>query len=123
MLLKRILPILVLFVFVNTTALIGLFQSLEIGINLYFLIVVNTMLLFMSLYSYYRIRSMDPSNANAMVRSVMLGTLLKMAVFAGAALIYAMQKKGPVGIPTLLVSMALYIVYTWFEIRWAIKKK
>ena len=87
-----------------------MFGNYEIGLNYYFVIVVNTMLLIMSLVNYYRIQKMDPTNANAMVRSVMLGTLLKMAVFAVAALIYATQKKGPVGIPTLLVSMGIYML-------------
>jgi hypothetical protein len=120
---KKILTILLLFVIVNVIAFIGMFGNYEIGLNYYFVIVVNTMLLIMSLVNYYRIQKMDPTNANAMVRSVMLGTLLKMAVFAVAALIYASQKKGPVGIPTLLVSMSIYLFYTWLEIQWATKKQ
>ena len=119
---KKILTILLIFVIVNITAFIGMFANFEIGLNYYFVIVVNTMLLIMSLLNYYRIQKMDPTNANAMVRSVMLGTLLKMGVFAVAALIYATQKKGPVGIPTLLVSMGIYLTYTWLEIKWATKK-
>lgn len=119
---KKILTILLLFVVVNITAFIGMFGNFEIGLNYYFVIVVNTMLLIMSLLNYYRIQKMDPTNANAMVRSVMLGTLLKMGVFAIAALVYATQKKAPVGIPTLLVCMGLYLLYTWFEIQWATKK-
>jgi hypothetical protein len=119
---KKLLTILLLFVIVNVTAFIGMFGNFKIGLNYYFVIVVNTMLLIMSLLNYYRIQKMDPTNANAMVRSVMLGTLLKMGVFAVAALIYAAQKKGPVGIPTLLVSMGIYLTYTWLEIKWATKK-
>jgi Na+/phosphate symporter len=53
----------------------------------------------------------------------MVGTLLKMLVFAGAALIFATKSKIAVGIPTLLVSMALYLIYTWLEIKWTQKKK
>ena len=120
---KKILTILLLFVIVNIIAFIGMFGNYEIGLNYYFVIVVNTMLLIMSLVNYYRVQKMDPTNANAMVRSVMLGTLLKMGVFAVAALIYALQKKGPVGIPTLLVSMGIYLFYTWLEIQWATKKQ
>ena len=66
---------------------------------------------------------MDDKNPHAMIRSVMVGTLLKMLIFAGAALAYATQTKIPVGIPTLLVSMALYLIYTWLEIRWTQIKK
>ncbi|MEK0422620.1 MAG: hypothetical protein RLZ95_530 [Bacteroidota bacterium] len=77
----------------------------------------------MSVYNYFRLRKMDNSNPNAMVRSVMTGTLLKMVIFAGAALGYASQKKSPVGYPTLLASMGLYLVYTWIEIGWTKIKK
>ena len=66
---------------------------------------------------------MDATNPHAMVRSVMVGTLLKMLIFAGAALAYATQTKIPVGMSTLLVSMGLYLVYTWLEIRWTQIKK
>ena len=66
---------------------------------------------------------MELSKPTLMVQSVMLGSLLKMVVFAGAALVYATQKKGPVGIITLLVCMALYLIYTWLEIQWTTKKK
>jgi hypothetical protein len=120
---KKILTILSLFVVVNMIAFIGMYGDYQIGLNYYFVIVVNTMLLIMSLLNYYRLQKMDPTNANAMVRSVMLGTLLKMGVFAIAALIYATQKKGPVGITTLLVSMGIYLFYTWLEIQWATKKQ
>ncbi|MFY8165977.1 MAG: hypothetical protein ACOVJ8_05255 [Sediminibacterium sp.] len=120
---KKILTILSLFVVVNMIAFIGMYGDYQIGLNYYFVIVVNTMLLIMSLLNYYRLQKMDPTNANAMVRSVMLGTLLKMGVFVIAALIYATQKKGPVGITTLLVSMGIYLFYTWLEIQWATKKQ
>ena len=53
----------------------------------------------------------------------MVGTLLKMVIFASAALIYARQNNVPVGMPTLLTSMILYLIYTWLEIRWTQTKK
>jgi len=65
----------------------------------------------------------DKTNPNAIVRSVMMGTLLKLIVFAGAALTYLKQAKVPVGYPTLLTSMVLYSVYTWLEIKMVIQKK
>ena len=72
----------------------------------------------MSIFNFIRLKKMDATNPHAMVRSVMVGTLLKMVIFAGAALAYATKIKAPVGMPTLLVSMALYLIYTWLEIRW-----
>jgi len=52
----------------------------------------------------------------------MLGTLLKLGVFAIAALIYAKTQETKVGIPTLSVCMGIYLLYSWLEIRWATKK-
>ena len=69
------------------------------------------------------IRKIDFNNPRSVVNSVMIGTLLKMVIFAGAALAYATQKKAPIGMPTLLSSMGLYLIYTWLEIRWTQTKK
>ena len=80
------------------------------------------MLFFMAIYGYVRFLKMDKNNPNAMIRSVMLGTLMKMGVFAIAALIYAKTQQTKVGIPTLLVCMGIYLLYAWLEIRWVTKK-
>lgn len=80
------------------------------------------MLILMAFLSYVRILKMDKMNPNAMIRSVMLGTLTKMGVFAIAALIYAKTQQTKVGFPTLLACMGIYILYTWLELRWVIKK-
>ena len=72
----------------------------------------------MAIFNFNRIRKVDMNNPRAMINSVMVGSLLKMLVFAGAAFFYATQKKAPVGIPTLLASMVLYLIYTWLEIKW-----
>lgn len=108
-----------LFVLVNTLLL---FANTYYGaihfFNYKFVMVVNLMLFGISIYNFLRLRKLDQEKPSAMVRSVMLGTLLKLVIFAGAALAYASQKKSPVGYPTLLISMGLYLVYTWIEISW-----
>jgi hypothetical protein len=120
MFIKKMTPILGLFALVNT--LCFLFMESMPYFNYYFIIVVNTMLIFTAFLSYIRILKMDKNNPNAMIRSVMLGTLMKMGVFAIAALIYAKTQQTKVGIPTLLVCMGIYLLYAWLEIRWATKK-
>lgn len=122
MVIKKMIPIFILFVLINTICFLGMELDLVIGVNYYFILVVNTMLLFLAIVSYYRIKNLDNNNANAMVRSVMLGTLLKMGVFAVSALVYAKTQNTKVSIPTLLIAMGLYLLYTWFEIKWATKK-
>ena len=120
MLIKKMTPILGLFALVNT--LCFLFMESMPYFNYYFIVVVNTMLFFMAIYGYVRFLKMDKNNPNAMIRSVMLGTLIKLGVFAIAALIYAKTQETKVGIPTLSVCMGIYLLYSWLEIRWATKK-
>ena len=121
---KQISPILILFVLVNSILLFANANWDTATIFKFkFIMAVNTMLFAMSIFNFFRFKKMDSTNPHAMVRSVMVGTLLKMLLFAGAALAYATQKKAPVGMPTLVLSMALYLLYTWLEIRWTQIKK
>jgi hypothetical protein len=121
---KQIAPILFLFVLINTLLLFGNAYFTEPNfIKFKFIMVVNLMLFSLSIFNYIRLKKMDDKNPHAMIRSVMVGTLLKMLIFAGAALAYATQTKTPVGMATLLISMALYLIYTWLEIRWTQIKK
>ena len=121
---KQIIPILFIFVLINALSLFGnAYFSEPTFLKFKFVMVVNLMLFGMSIFNFMRLKKMDDTNPHAMVRSVMVGTLLKMLIFAGAALAYATQTKTPVGMSTLLVSMGLYLVYTWLEIKWTQIKK
>ena len=117
MFLKKLLPILALFVAAMAICLSVKYFLPITGLKIDFVIVVNAMLFVVSYFNLKRISKMDITKPTLMVQSVMLGSLLKMIIFAGAALVYATQKKGPVGISTLLVSMGLYLIYTWLEIK------
>jgi len=120
---KKFLPVLALFMFINAVGLYSInFLPIE-GVKLPFVLVVNGMLFALSLLNFRRVQKMDIHKPNQMVQSVMLGTLIKMMVFAVAALVYSKQQKGPVGLITLLISMGLYLVYTYVEIQWTLKKQ
>ena len=120
---KKFLPVLALFMFINAIGLYSInFLPIE-GVKIPFVLVVNGMLFALSLLNFRRVQKMDIHKPNQMVQSVMLGTLIKMMVFAVAALVYSKQQKGPVGFITLLISMGLYLVYTYVEIQWTLKKQ
>ena len=120
---KNFRPIFALFFAVFSLALIQLKIPIHIAINSIFIITVNCILFVIALINYKRLSQVDLSNPNRMVRSVMMGTMLKFIVFGGAALWYATQKKAPIGIYNLLIAMGLYLSYTWIEIGWTKIKK
>ena len=120
---KKFLPVFALFFAVLTLALIQLKLPLHSAINSSFIIIVNSILFVIALINYKRLSQVDLSNPNRMVRSVMVGTMLKFIVFGGAALWYATQKKAPIGIYNLLIAMGLYLWYNWIEIGWTKIKK
>lgn len=120
---KKILPVLFLFTFVNLILFFIMYFYQDSLVKIKFLMAVNFMLLMVSLINFIRLLKMQKGNPSAMVRSVMAGTLIKMLFFAGAALIYATNIKVPVGMPTLLSSMSLYLIYTWLEVSWSQIKK
>jgi hypothetical protein len=119
---KKFLPIVALFFAVLALTLI-LQQTNLIRINSNFVLIVNGILLFMALFNFKRISQVDLSKPNAMVRSVMTGTMIKFIIFGGAALWYATQKKAPIGNLNLIIAMVLYLMYSWIEIGWTKIKK
>ena len=120
---KKFLPVAALFMLMNAIGLYSIYYFPLEGIKIPFILVVNLMLFVLSVFSFRRIQKMDVQKPNLMVQSVMMGTIIKMMVFAVAALVYAKQQKGPVGLTSLFISMGLYLVYTYLEIQWSLKKQ
>ncbi len=115
---KKFRPVIALFFAVLTLAIILQQMNIPIAINSNFIRIVNGVLFLIALFNYKRISQVDLSKPNAMVRSVMTGTMIKFIIFGGAALWYATQKKAPIGNINLLIAMGLYLLYTWLEIGW-----
>ena len=120
---KKFLPVFALFFAVIALSLLQQNWFVLIPINSNFILVVNGILFLIAFFNFKRISQVDLSKPNVMVRSVMMGTMLKFIVFGGAALWYATQKKAPIGIYNLLIAMGLYLSYTWIEIGWTKIKK
>ena len=120
---KSFRPVFALFFAVLALVLIQQKMAIQLPINGMFIIAVNGLLFSMALFNFKRVSQVDVKNPNAMVRSVMTGTMLKFIVFGGAALWYATQKKAPIGTNNLFIAMGLYLLYTWIEIGWTKSKK
>lgn len=120
---KKSQPILLIFIAFNLFGFLVQKGLLHANLKINFLLVVNGMLLLMYFFNLIRISKLDKTNPNAMVRSVLIGTLLKMVVFVGVAMAYTTQVKQSVGMPTLLASMGLYLLYTWLEVKGEVYKK
>jgi len=123
MFLKQNISAFLIFIIVLVAGQTILFNGIVVPVKINFILTVNMMLFAMVYLNYVRLQRVDKTNPNALIRSVMLGTLFKLIVFAGAALTYVKQAKAPVGYPTLLASMTLYLAYTWLEIKEAVSKK
>jgi hypothetical protein len=115
--------VLLLFLAVNLFGFLAQKGFLATSLKINFILVVNAMLMLMYFVNAIRIKQVHKTNPNAMIRSVMMGTLLKMVVFVSVAMVYTTQVKVPVGIPTLMTSMGLYLFYTWLEIKGEVYKK
>lgn len=63
------------------------------------------------------IKTTNHANPHAMVRGVMSGVVLKLFVLGGAAFIYLYAAGEKRNTNALFLSMVLYIVYTWLEVR------
>ncbi len=120
---KKFRPVFALFFAVFTIALLLLNSPLLDRVNGFFILVVNGILFVLALINYLRLSKLDRNNPNALVRSMMSGTMIKFIVFGGAALWYALQKKAPIGTYNLLIAMGLYLWYSWIEIGWTKIKK
>lgn len=119
---KLFLPLVVLMILVNTIA--ALFGSAlqQKHIDGMVIIAANTLLFIICASSLYmQIRSMNNTNPHAMVRGVMGSVVLKLFVLGTAAFIYLYAAGENKSVNALFISMGLYIVYTWLEVRIAMR--
>ncbi len=65
----------------------------------------------------FHIQGFHHKNPNVFLRSVYASLLVKMFVFAGAVLLYALLSDGAYNKAGLFICMALYFVYTFLEVK------
>lgn len=82
----------------------------------------NSLLFIICFYSLRsQMKSMDNTNPHAMVRGVMGSVVLKLFVLGAAAFIYLYNAGEAKSVNALFVSMGLYILYTWLEVKIAMQ--
>ncbi len=92
--------------------------AVELKIDPIVVISANLILFAFSVVNiYFQSRNIHNPNPNAVIRAVMAGMFLKLFGLAAAAVIYLFAAGAGRSVNALFVSMGLYILYTWLEVR------
>lgn len=114
-------PIIIFFILINTLCL-TCDQWLDAkNIDHDVLIVANLILFILTLTAcFIHIKTVKNSNPYAFVRGVTLASVLKLLIIATSVIVYLMNAETK-SIYAVICAMALYIVYTIFEVKGAMK--
>ncbi|WP_026769760.1 hypothetical protein [Asinibacterium sp. OR53] len=66
-------------------------------------------------------RSLRSNNPNAWIRMVMVSTFIKLIVLGIAAVVYMTKAGVHKNKYAIFISMGLYVLYTWIEVRTSLK--
>ena len=114
---------LAIFFFVSNALLVAIQQKLilyKIDVNV--ILVANLFLFVVSLVNiYFQWKNINNPNPNAVIRGVMAATFIKLFVLGAAAIIYLLAAGNNRSINAVFASMALYIFYTWLEVKISLK--
>jgi hypothetical protein len=119
---KLYFPLVILFIIV--TAICFLFPAAlkQQQINPKVVFGANTLLFLICAYSLgMQMKSVNNKNPHAMVRGVMGSVVLKLFVLGAAAFIYLYNAGEAKSVNALFVSMGLYILYSWLEVKIAMQ--
>ena len=120
---RELLPLILLFILFNNFFLFGKTWLAKHGLDSLVLIIANSLFFIVSILVYkMQKKAMTNSNPNVFVRSVMGGTMIKMAVCIVAVAVYAFAFKSTFDKKmTVFASMFLYLIYLFVEVRLASK--
>ncbi len=122
--LNKLLPIFIVFIIANCIATLGRAWLLQYKINADVVIGANLLLFLVSLaVLVMHSKAITNKNPNAVVRSMMLGTLIKLIVVATAVLTYVMVSGVNKNAYGVFCGMGLYIIYAFIEVRISSKMK
>ena len=119
---NKSVPVIVLFILVNSLAFIFKTFLHDHGFGIKFLLAANLLLFCLSKLAFFiQMRGLKSININAFIRSVYASLLIKIFIVIIALAIYLFITKGKINRPSLFTSMALYILYTFIEVRQLMK--
>jgi hypothetical protein len=119
---KLYFPLIILFVSINAISIVFKPFMLQHHIDNAVVISSNSLLFFISAISLYmQLKSVNNTNPHAMVRGVMGSVVLKLFVLGTAAFLYLYAAGESKSVNALFISMALYLIYTWLEVRLALR--
>lgn len=114
---KPWLPLVLLYVFLQSIFFLGKNILIRQGIDSFVLIGGNFVLFIATALSFYvSQRSLASTNPNASVRSLYGSFMIKFFICMVAAFAYIMMEKKNVNKPALIICMGLYLVYTFVEV-------
>lgn len=114
---KPFLPVVLLFVILNALFLIGKNILLRWNADQEVLIIGNTLLFIITLFSFMLAqRGLKNTNTHAFIRAIIGGIMIKLFVSVIAAFIYISIYKKNINKPALFACMGLYLVYTFLEV-------
>ena len=115
---KRIRALIYLLLIVSIV--LDYFWKTEVELKIDPIVVISANLIlfaFSVVNIYFQSRNIHNPNPNAVIRGVMAGMFLKLFGLAAAAVIYLFAAGAGRSVNALFVSMGLYILYTWLEVR------
>jgi hypothetical protein len=116
-LVKKFIPIIVLFVVINLLLLIFKDGLNARGMQLNFVFVANVILFLLSSFGFFiQTKSANSTNINAFIRGIYSSLLMKMFVIVAAIFIYIFVTGGEVNKAAIFASMAIYLLYTSIEV-------
>jgi hypothetical protein len=120
--LKGFMPVILVMILLNGFFLIGKSWLQQKNIDADVLIVGNTLLFLITLFSFLLAqRGLSNPNPHAFIRSVYVSVMLKLFVCIIAAFVYISIYKSNLNKPALFICMGLYLVYTFLEVATLMK--
>lgn len=114
-------PVIIFFILINALCISFGVRLDAKNINHNVLIVANLILFILTLIAcFIHIKTVKNSNPYAFVRGVTLASVLKLLIIATSVIVYFMNAETK-SIYAVISAMVLYIVYTIFEVKGAMK--